>query len=117
MEKYKCLKTLNGHDHTVSSVEFLPNQDLLLSCSRDCSIKLWETDTGFCKKTYQGHNKWVRDIEVDKAGESFASCGDDELILLWDFVADEPKTVLEGHENVVTCLLFVKSDKSKKMVT
>ena len=78
MNKYACLKTLNGHEHTVSSIQFLPSQDLILSCSRDCTIKLWETESGFCKKTYKAHNKWVRDIKVNKTGDMFASCGDDE---------------------------------------
>ena len=117
MNKYTCIKTLNGHDHTVSAVEFLPNSDLLLSCSRDATIKLWETNSGFCKKTYKGHNKWVRDLKINKSGDTFATCGDDEQILLWDYEKNDPKMVLEGHENVVTCLLFLMNDKSKYIVS
>lgn len=56
MDSYDCTRTLNGHDHNISFVAFVPNGDFLLSCSRDRTIKLWEMSTGFCVRTYQGHN-------------------------------------------------------------
>jgi platelet-activating factor acetylhydrolase IB subunit alpha len=31
----KCVKTFHGHDHSVSSVNFFPNGDYLVSASRD----------------------------------------------------------------------------------
>ena len=35
-QEFKCFKTLHGHDHEVSCVEFVkPNGDQLISCSRD----------------------------------------------------------------------------------
>ena len=48
---YECIKTLTGHDHNVSSVAFLPSGDHLVSCSRDKTIKLWETQTGWVTKS------------------------------------------------------------------
>ena len=35
----KCVKTLSGHEHSVSSVEFSPDGSLLYSASRDKTIK------------------------------------------------------------------------------
>ena len=43
---YDNLKTLNGHEHNVSGVCFIPPGDYLASCSRDTTIKIWETSTG-----------------------------------------------------------------------
>lgn len=38
-----CLKTLRGHDHNVSCVAWIPPAgDMLVSCSRDQTIKFWE---------------------------------------------------------------------------
>ena len=45
--EYVCVKTLFGHDHNVSCVVFHPSGDTLLSSSRDQSIKIWETGTGW----------------------------------------------------------------------
>jgi platelet-activating factor acetylhydrolase IB subunit alpha len=44
---YKNTKTLQGHDHSVSSVRFLPPQgDFLVSASRDKTVRIWEVATG-----------------------------------------------------------------------
>lgn len=44
---YKNTKSLFGHDHSVSSVRFLPSDDVIVSASRDKSIRLWEVASGF----------------------------------------------------------------------
>ena len=44
---YTCVKTLQGHDHNVSSVAFMPSGDFLVSSSRDKTIKMWEVATGY----------------------------------------------------------------------
>ena len=50
---YECTKTMQGHDHNVSSVQFSPNGDFIFSSSRDKSIKMWEVATGYvCVSVY-----------------------------------------------------------------
>jgi len=54
-QTYECLKTMHGHDHNISSVDFLPSGDYLVSGSRDKTIKMWEVATGYvCMK----HSFW-----------------------------------------------------------
>jgi platelet-activating factor acetylhydrolase IB subunit alpha len=60
-----CYRTLVGHEHTVSAIEFSSHGDFLISVSRDKLMKFWETATGFCKRTFSGHNEWVFDDDVD----------------------------------------------------
>lgn len=43
---YKCIKTLHGHDHSVSSVAYLPSGDIIVSSSRDRTIKIWDASSG-----------------------------------------------------------------------
>ena len=43
---YICIKTLYGHDHSISSCVFLPNNDFIMSASRDKTIKIWELASG-----------------------------------------------------------------------
>ena len=61
---YECTKTLQGHDHNVSGVCFVPSGDYIVSCSRDKTVKMWEVATGYCVKTYTGHRDWVRMVRV-----------------------------------------------------
>lgn len=45
--EYKCVKTLHGHDHSISQVKYLPPAgDVLVSASRDKTIKFWDMSTG-----------------------------------------------------------------------
>ncbi len=44
--EYKNIKTMHGHDHTVSSVKFTPSGDHVVSASRDKTIRVWEVATG-----------------------------------------------------------------------
>lgn len=43
---WKNTKTFPGHDHSVSSVRFLPGDDLIVSASRDKSIRVWNIAMG-----------------------------------------------------------------------
>jgi platelet-activating factor acetylhydrolase IB subunit alpha len=56
MQTFTVFKTLEGHEHEVSSVAFMNSGDFLLSCSRDVSIRVWDINSGFCiQKLTQGH--------------------------------------------------------------
>lgn len=44
--EYTNIKTLHGHDHSVSSVRFTPDGDTLVSASRDKTIRVWEVASG-----------------------------------------------------------------------
>jgi len=45
MQSFSVTRTLQGHEHEVSDVAYISaeDNDLLLSCSRDMTIKLWDT--------------------------------------------------------------------------
>ncbi|OAA39337.1 nuclear migration protein NudF [Beauveria brongniartii RCEF 3172] len=68
-DNYNNIRTLNGHEHAITSVRFLPcsgsGKNLLVSASADQTIRLWDTTTGFCVKVLQGHNDWVRSSRSD----------------------------------------------------
>ncbi len=78
-----CVRTLHGHDHSVSCVQFISN-DLVVSCSRDKSIKIFELSTGYCKRTLMGHDDWVRRAVVDRPSQLLASGGSDQKIVIWN---------------------------------
>lgn len=44
---YSSSKTFHGHDHSISSVRFLPGDSQIVSASRDQSIKIWEIASGY----------------------------------------------------------------------
>lgn len=51
-QEFKCNKTLKGHEHEVSCVEYMkPNGDHLISCSRDQTIRIWDSHNGYLLQT------------------------------------------------------------------
>lgn len=101
---YKNIRTLQGHDHIVSAVRFIPNGSLLASASKDMNVRLWDVTNGFCVTTIQGHTGWVRDICPSVDGKFLLSTGDDMTVRLWEITAKiENKLTMIGHENFNIC--------------
>lgn len=117
---YECLKTLRGHDHNVCGVVFAPlaaGEDLLYSCSRDHTIKVWELATGYCVNTLNGgHSDWVRDVAVSDDGLFLASCGNDRSILVWDLQHMRVLQAIREHDHVVESVAFARSGVQEQAI-
>ena len=56
----------------------------MVSSSRDHTIKIWDTATGFCTNTLKGHSNWVRRVTVNRKGTLMASGSKDETVIVWN---------------------------------
>ena len=110
-DEYKNIRTLPGHDHSVSAVRFIPSGaagmlssgNLLVSASRDRTLRVWDSTTGYCVKTIRGHVDWVRDVSPSFDGRWLLSAGNDQTARLWDASTGEVRSTLVGHEHVIEC--------------
>ncbi|KAI9792850.1 MAG: protein with putative role during mitosis [Piccolia ochrophora] len=110
-DEYKNIRTLPGHDHSVSAIRFVPSGaagsplsgNLLVSASRDKSLRIWDVSTGYCVKTLRGHTDWVRDVVPSFDGRWLLSVGSDQTARLWDAGSGEAKSTFMGHEHVIEC--------------
>ncbi|KAH8692072.1 nuclear distribution protein nudF 1 [Talaromyces proteolyticus] len=103
---YKNIRTLVGHDHSISAVRFIPGGNLLASASRDKDLRIWDSTTGFCVKAIQGHSAWVRDVCPSFDGNFLLSTGDDMSARLWDIsnlMNPDSKLTMVGHDHVIEC--------------
>uniref|UniRef100_A0A8C2PUW7 Pre-mRNA-processing factor 17 n=1 Tax=Cyprinus carpio TaxID=7962 RepID=A0A8C2PUW7_CYPCA len=82
----KQLHVWTGHTKGVSAIRLFPvSGHLLLSCSMDCKIKLWEVyNDRRCVRTFIGHSKAVRDVSFNNSGTQFLSAAYDRYLKLWD---------------------------------
>ncbi|KAK7868527.1 hypothetical protein R5R35_004810 [Gryllus longicercus] len=80
------IHTWQGHTKGISAIRWFPKSaHLLLSCSMDCRVKLWEVyNERRCIRTYYGHRQAVRDISFNNDGTQFLSAAYDRYIKLWD---------------------------------
>ncbi len=112
-DEYKNIRTLPGHDHSVSAVRFIPSGaagapstgNLLVSASRDKTLRIWDVSTGYCVKTIRGHADWVRDVCPSPDGRYLLSAGNDQTARLWDVSLANPESrlTLVGHEHTIEC--------------
>lgn len=82
----KLLHTFTGHSKPINGIRLFPRSGhLLLSCSADCKVKLWELyHERRCVMTYHGHMQAVKDICFNRKGDRFLSSAYDRSIKLWD---------------------------------
>ncbi|QSL66845.1 hypothetical protein MERGE_001232 [Pneumocystis wakefieldiae] len=113
--EYKNIKTLYGHDHSISSIKFLPpNGDRIVSVSRDKNIKIWEISTGFCVKTISNaHIDWIRTICPSDDGKLLLSAGNDRIAKIFNTHNGECKLEFQGHEHVIECAIFAPNSAYK----
>mmetsp|Transcript_60328 Transcript_60328/g.71711 ORF Transcript_60328/g.71711 Transcript_60328/m.71711 type:complete len:264 (-) Transcript_60328:73-864(-) len=136
-KKISCVHMLRRHDHSISTVLFLPpllfsstvplpSSDgaddvgtpssiggitasvTLASCSRDKTVKFWDLESGFCVSTTNYHSDWVRCVACRPDGSLIATSGNDSLIVLYN---RDYKNVgeLRGCEHVVESVAFLTS--------
>ena len=116
-DEYKNIRTLPGHDHSVSSVRFIPSGaagspssgNLLVSASRDKTLRIWDVTTGYCVKTLRGHADWVRCVSPSFDGRWLLSAGNDQVARLWDAASGEVKATFLGHGHVIECCALAPS--------
>lgn len=113
-DDYKNIRTLQGHDHSVSCIRFIPSGasgaplsgNLLASASRDKTIRVWDITTGYCLRTIKGHADWVRQVSPTIDGRYLLSVSNDQTARMWDAATGDCKITFLSHEHVIECCTF-----------
>lgn len=115
------LMTFEAHRGSITSLSFLPSGDLI-SVSADCSIKVWNPDTGELKREIPGLNSWtfgallplgahagaitcVRSFRDGKriitAAEDGGGLRKDRTARMWDISSGKELSRYSGHDGPV----------------
>ena len=105
------LNLLTGHTDGVSAVAFSPDNNLLVSGSKDNSIRVWDPHTGQHKMTFTGHEDGVRSVAFSHNGQKLVSGGGDGTIRLWDMSTGEPLLAFVGHTDGVSEVVYSPSEE------
>ena len=87
----------NGHTNGSTSPSTQPRY--LLSCSADCTIRLWSLDTWTNLVVYKSHNMPVWDVRFSPFGFYFTSCSADRTARLWSTNQIAPLRLFVGHDS------------------
>ncbi|KAJ5609831.1 hypothetical protein N7528_009097 [Penicillium herquei] len=93
-----CLQTLEGHHGTISSLVFSHDSGLIVSGSRDDSIKIWDTMSGRCLQTLTDHTDMVLSVALSHDSSLLASRSQDGTIKIWNTECGKClKTLMESQ--------------------
>ena len=97
------LCTLAGHEAKVNSVAISPDGHTLASASEDCTIKLWNFQTGKLIHTLTGHTDAVKSVAISPDGKTLASGSADSDVKLWSLNTNKPQLAftMTGHDSWV----------------
>ncbi|MDY6901840.1 MAG: WD40 repeat domain-containing protein, partial [Cyanobacteriota bacterium] len=116
-EQISCINVelrhcLTSHSHIVSSLALSKDGTILVSGSKDKTIKIWHLKTGELLRTLKGHKDGVHTIAISQDEQVIASGSADNTIKLWHLETGELLSTFSGHNNTVTGLAFANQDNT-----
>ena len=104
------VEEIEAHRDYIRSVACHPTQPLILTCSDDFTIKLWEYNSAgklTLKNTYDEHQNFVMCVKFNpKDPNYFASCSVDSYIKMWNVNSTSSNYTLRDHAHSVNCIDF-----------
>jgi WD40 repeat protein len=97
-----CISVFGGHTDWISRAEFSPDGQMIVSCSLDKTIKLWDVcaDTiigAKCIKTLFEHTDSVHSVKFSPDGQMIVSCSHN-TVKLWSCDGELIKTIVACSE-------------------
>ncbi|KAK3331778.1 WD40-repeat-containing domain protein [Cercophora scortea] len=96
------IMTLKGHTNGVTCLQL--DDHILATGSYDCTIKIWNIETGEEIRTLRGHTRGIRALQFDDSKLISASL--DNTIKIWNWHTGECISTLQGHTDGVISVHF-----------
>jgi WD40 repeat protein len=118
---------LSGHKAWINSLDFSPDGELAVSgsgyCTRgnnpekslkrglgskpvDCTVRVWDLDSGQQKACFDGHEEPVTTVAFSPDGQRILSGGYDNTIRLWDIGSSKELLCCSEHTGPVNSVAF-----------
>ncbi len=88
-ENWRCAYTLNQHSDAVKCIAISADGQTLVSGSADCTIKIWNVNTGAQLGTLEGHTDAVNCLAIAGDGKTLASGSSDQTIQIWNLPTEK----------------------------
>ena len=110
-KKDPLMHNLDEHLGYVTTIEWIPGTDKLISSSFDYSLKIWDTNKGELLHSLEKHKDAVTKFSLSNDQNYLVSSGQDGDIHFWDAKDGTHITSYEGAGRIMNALWNCKSDK------
>ena len=100
------LETKWGHSSIVHTFAFSPDSTRIVSGAEDCTLHLWDGETGEKLMVLRGHQFDVLTCAFSPDGRLIVSGSLDGTLRIWDAESGEELRILKGHENSISVCAF-----------
>ncbi|KAG0239631.1 hypothetical protein BGX31_002604 [Mortierella sp. GBA43] len=90
----------------VYSIQCSPKGDQFASGGSDCTIRLWDAETGSCQLIMRGHENMVASVAYSPDGNRLVSGSEDNSVCLWDVKTGGCIQPFSGHNSKVNSVAY-----------
>jgi len=95
----QLLYTLTGHTEEITDLSILSDENIVVSCSNDATIRLWSLETGHCNAILSGHIYPIKQIYSTSNNKRLVSI-DKDVLKIWSYETYGCLSTLNiGHNN------------------
>lgn len=103
----ELLMTGVGHSDWISSCDFHPNGNMIVTGAGDATVRLWNLDQQAQVFSFNDHQNAVWDVSFHCSGDFVASGSMDCKAKIWDLNSLRCRTTLSGHSDSINTLEFL----------
>jgi len=96
---YQPVASLTGHTNSIFGLAYSPDEQTLVSGSRDAQLKFWNSDDYFLNENIVAHLYAINYLYFKKDGKYLVSCSMDKSIKVWDAVDKKLLKVIDKARN------------------
>ncbi|KAL2018914.1 hypothetical protein VTK56DRAFT_10281 [Thermocarpiscus australiensis] len=93
-------RTIKGHTRAITGIDYggPRGRTLLVSCSSDLTVKLWDPADGYKNiRTFSGHDHTVSAVRFMPSGDQIVSASRDATLRIWDVSTGYCLRTIHGH--------------------
>lgn len=90
-------RSIPAHQRAVMTLTFSPDEQTLATGSWDCTVKVWDLQTGALVATLAGHTDYVQSIAFSPDGKWLASGSDDQTLRIWEIASGACLKTIHAH--------------------
>ncbi|KAG1672374.1 hypothetical protein FOA52_010992 [Chlamydomonas sp. UWO 241] len=109
IEVSSVIKRMEGHTDSVLCVAV--NARLIVSGSKDQTVRVWDASTYAPNNVMHGHNGEVCSVALHPGGRTAVSGSKDKTVRVWDLISGECEQVLKGHVSSVQAVCVLGDSK------